>query len=108
MRTSRPKSIALVSVWVSILVAGSTHLATACDPNHPVPSPWVDANIGGVAGCADQVSGVFTITSNGGGTSSSDRLNFVYQTYTGNFVLTARALSRRTWCGVRAHGFIPR
>jgi hypothetical protein len=93
------------SVYIGLAVSsGSTAaLATATFDNvtvgntpQPVPSPWVDADVGtvGLAGNASYTNGTFTV--NGSGTliyGSADAFNFVYQPLTGDGTIVARLVS---------------
>jgi outer membrane protein assembly factor BamB len=63
----------------------------------PLPSPWVDADVGApaVAGSASSTSGVFTV--NGSGVDifgTSDQFNYVYQPATGDTTLSARVVTQ--------------
>jgi glucose/arabinose dehydrogenase/regulation of enolase protein 1 (concanavalin A-like superfamily) len=61
--------------------------------DNPLPSPWVNQDIGGpgVAGSASYASGTFTVK--GSGTDiwgTSDKFHYVYQPWNGNGTITAR------------------
>ena len=69
-------------------VTATTNLTTAI-----LPPPWIDSDIGSptIAGAAAYANGVFTINTRSLDPSgSSDQLNFIHQTITGDSVIVAR------------------
>jgi len=65
--------------------------------NNPLPSPWVDTDVGSpaISGSASYTNGVFTV--NGAGTDiwgTYDQFNYVYQPVNGNGTLIARVTSQ--------------
>ena len=83
-----------------------THTIGAVAP--PLPSPWVNADIGAVsaAGSATYSSGTFTVNGSGADIyGSADEFHFVYQSFSGNGSIVARVESQtgtNSWskCGV--------
>jgi len=64
--------------------------------SQPLPTPWLDQDIGsvGIAGSASYSNGTFTVKGAGQGTyNTSDGLHFVYQTLPGNGTIVARVAS---------------
>jgi RHS repeat-associated protein len=66
--------------------------------SHPLPSGWLDEDIGpvGMAGSASYTNGVFTVQGAGQGISSgvtSDSFHFVYQPLSGDGTIVARVVS---------------
>jgi hypothetical protein len=77
------------SVTVSLTVT------SAAPP--PLPSPWVDTDIGApaLAGSASFSSGTFTVKGSGADIfGSNDQFNYVYQPTTGNGTIIARVTSQ--------------
>ena len=67
----------------------------------PLPTPWLDQDVGlvGVAGNAGYASGTFTVNGAGLGTFSSyttDSFHFVYQPLSGDGTIAARVVSAAT------------
>jgi glucose/arabinose dehydrogenase/PKD repeat protein len=65
--------------------------------NNPLPSPWVDTDVGSpaIGGSASYANGVFTV--NGAGTDiygTNDQFHYVYQPVNGNGTLIARVSSQ--------------
>jgi RHS repeat-associated protein len=61
--------------------------------SQPLPSPWLDGDIGsvGLAGSATYSSGTFTVKGSGTGVgTTTDELHFAYQTLSGNGTIVAR------------------
>jgi regulation of enolase protein 1 (concanavalin A-like superfamily) len=66
-------------------------------PPGPLPSPWLDSDVGSpaIAGSASYTNGVFTV--NGAGADiwgTSDQFNYAYQNVNGNGTLIARVTSQ--------------
>jgi glucose/arabinose dehydrogenase/regulation of enolase protein 1 (concanavalin A-like superfamily) len=66
-------------------------------PPGPLPSPWIDTDVGSpaIAGSASYANGVFTV--NGAGADiygTNDQFNYVYQPVNGNGTLIARVMSQ--------------
>ena len=62
----------------------------------PLPSPWLDQDIGsvGIAGNATYASGTFTVTAAGNGVGGTgDGIHFVYQPLSGDGTIVARLAS---------------
>jgi RHS repeat-associated protein len=62
----------------------------------PLPTPWLDQDIGlvGMTGSATYASGTFTVVGGGAGvTSTSDALHFVYQPLSGNGSIVAQIVT---------------
>src|SRR5271167_4978874 len=72
-------------------------LTVTAAPTSPLPSVWLDGDIGsvGVAGSASYANGTFTVAGAGQGTfsSSSDGFHFVYQPLSGDGTIVARVVS---------------
>ena len=71
--------------------------AASPPPPGPLPTPWVDTDVGSptIAGSASYDNGVFTV--NGAGTDiygTNDQFNYVYQPANGNGTLIARVTSQ--------------
>ena len=71
--------------------------ATPPPPPGPLPSPWVDTDVGApaIAGSAGWSNGVFTV--NGAGADiygTNDQFNYVYQPVSGNGTLIAQVTSQ--------------
>jgi hypothetical protein len=93
------------SVYIGLAASGgsTSALATATFDNvtvnntqQPVPSPWVDADLGavGVAGNANYTNGTFTVNGAGGQIyGTADAFHFVYQAMTGDGTIVARLVS---------------
>ena len=61
-----------------------------------LPSGWSDGDVGsvGVAGSAAYANGIFTVKGSGGGiTGTADKMNFAYQSLSGNGSIVARVVS---------------
>lgn len=68
----------------------------ATPPTTPLPSPWLDQDVGSVGGrgAAGHNSGTFTLIGAGGQIgSTSDAFHFAYQPLTGDGSLTARVMT---------------
>jgi hypothetical protein len=66
-------------------------------PTIPLPSPWVDADIGapGVAGSATYSAGAFTVKGGGGDIwNTADQFNYVSQPWSGDSRIVARVASQ--------------
>jgi len=74
------------------LVALSLSAAGVAVADDQVPTPWNGIDIGGPspAGASRADGGVFTLTGGGGLAGTADQFHFVYQSLTGDCVLTAR------------------
>jgi regulation of enolase protein 1 (concanavalin A-like superfamily) len=85
-----PNMIATSATW-SFTTAGGT----PPPPPAPLPSPWVDQDIGptGVAGSASASNGVFTVSGAGTIWGNSDSFNFVNQSINGDVTVVARLVS---------------
>lgn len=62
----------------------------------PLPSPWVDSDVGSpaIAGSASYANGVFTVNGNGADIyGTSDQFNYVHQTATTSGTIVARVTS---------------
>lgn len=107
-------SVATINSWsaTSITVtipSGATSgymvvsVAPAMDSNpvyftvtsQPLPSPWLDSDVGNVrlTGSATYSSGTFTVTGEGGLGNTTDGLHFVYQALSGDGTIVARISS---------------
>lgn len=85
----------LVSVAPSMNDSNSVAFAVT---SQPLPTPWLDQDIGevGLAGSATYSTGTFTVNAagnNGIDLGSSDQMHFVYQTFSGNGTLIARVVT---------------
>ena len=70
---------------------------TVLAPPPPLPSPWVDTDVGlpAIAGSATYSSGIFTVKGSGADVfGTSDQFNYVYQPTTGNGTIIARVTSQ--------------
>jgi uncharacterized repeat protein (TIGR01451 family) len=70
---------------------------TTPPPPGPLPSPWVDTDVGGPspAGAASYNGGVFTVQGSGADIwGTSDQFHYVYQPVSGNGTLVARVTSQ--------------
>jgi RHS repeat-associated protein len=75
-----------------------TNYVTFTVETNPLPTPWLDQDIGtvAVAGSAsyNNLTGVFTVNGSGlGATSTADGFHFAYQTLSGDGTITARLTS---------------
>jgi regulation of enolase protein 1 (concanavalin A-like superfamily) len=72
-------------------------LTVTVAPNSPLPSVWLDEDMGsvGVAGSASYANGTFNVAGAGQGTffSTSDGFHFVYQPLSGDGTIVARVVS---------------
>jgi hypothetical protein len=71
--------------------------------SQPLPTPWLDQDIGqvGETGSATYAGGVFTVTGSGAGiTGVTDGMHFVYQLLSGNGTLIARVVSVQGMAGL--------
>ena len=61
----------------------------------PLPTPWLDQDVGqvGAPGSATYSSGVFTVTAEGLGSGSADKMHFVYQPLSTDATIVARVVS---------------
>jgi RHS repeat-associated protein len=75
-----------------------SNCATFVVTSQPLPSPWLDQDIGevGLAGSATYASGTFTVNAagnNGIDFATSDQMHFVYQSFSGDGTLVARVVT---------------
>jgi len=71
----------------------------------PLPSGWLDGDVGavGIAGNSSYASGTFTVNGAGGqGSSTADALHFVYQPLSGDGSIVARVVSMPSGTGAEA------
>jgi RHS repeat-associated protein len=85
----------LVSVAPSM---NDSNCVTFVVTSQPLPSPWLDQDIGdvGLAGSATYASGTFTVNAagnNGIDFATSDQMHFVYQSFSGNGTFVARVVT---------------
>jgi len=88
----------LVSVQPSMNDSNSVDFTVT---TQPLPTPWLDQDVGlvGIAGTAGYASGTFTVNGAGQGTQSSntaDAFHFVYQPLSGDGTIVARVVSAAT------------
>jgi len=99
MPTRRPCAVRILAPLFVLALINVSAAQTS------LPSPWLDADIGGASGTASTDAGSpndFVITSNGNG---PDMSHFVYQTYAGDFVLIAKVESVRPFGGFAGSSF---
>jgi RHS repeat-associated protein len=83
----------VVSVAPSMNNSNAVHFAVT---TQPLPTPWLDQDIGqvGVMGSATYASGTFTVVGGGVGTyGTSDALHYAYQPLSGNGSIVAKILT---------------
>jgi hypothetical protein len=71
--------------------------------SQPLPTPWLDQDIGqvGETGSATYASGTFTVNGSGAGiTGTTDGMHFVYQPLSGDATIIARVVSVQGVAGV--------
>ena len=95
--TSGTASVTITAVSGSLMSTTTVTLTVTFAPNSPLPSVWLDKDIGsvGVAGSASYANGTFNVAGAGQGTffSSSDGFHFVYQPLSGDGTIVARVVS---------------
>lgn len=85
-----------ISGYLGVELAPSMNASNAVNftvTTQPLPSPWLDQDVGsvGVAGSSGYTSGTFTVHGAGAGmTGTADQFHFVYQSLSGDGMIAAR------------------